>query len=118
MKGYTFEVESPLKIADWFRLYPFYRYHTQTAAKFFLPYGEHTIQSTYYTSDFDLSTLSSQKYGLGVKISPIFGISRFKWFKHRIALFKEIDIRYAQYQRSDGLTAWSATAGFKFNIQR
>jgi hypothetical protein len=73
---------------------------------------------TYYTSDFDLSGLSSHKYGLGFKISPLFGIGRFKWGKERVAMFKEIDLRFANYNRSDGLNAWTVTAGLKFNLKR
>lgn len=118
VKGYTFEVESPIKIKDWLRLYPFYRFHIQTASKYFSPYKEHTTLESFYTSDYDLSGLSSHKYGFGFKIAPIFGISRFKYSKEKVAVFKEIDLRFAKYDRSDGLNAWTATVGMKFNLHR
>lgn len=116
VKGFTSEVELPIKIKNWLRLYPFYRYHTQTASKYFMPYKEHSNIEAFYSSDYDLSGLSSHKYGFGFKISPLFGIGRFKFGKKKIAVFKEIDLRYASYNRSDGLNAWTITAGMKFNF--
>ena len=116
VKGFTSEVELPIKIKDWLRLYPFYRFHAQTASTYFLGYKEHQTSETFYTSDYDLSGLNSHKYGLGFKISPLWGIGRFKIGKKKIAVFKEFDLRYAQYNRSDGLNAWTVTAGLKFNL--
>ena len=79
-------------------------------------FKEHTTTESFYTSDYDLSGLSSHKYGFGFKISPLWGIGRFKLGKKKMAVFKEIDLRYANYNRSDGLTAWTVTAGMKFNL--
>ena len=118
VKGYTFELEAPIKVADWFRLYPFYRFHAQTGSQYFAGINEHLSTESFYTSDFDLSTFNSNKFGLGFKISPLFGIGRFKWIKKKIAVFKSIGVRYAYYQRSDGLNAWAITTGLEFKIHR
>jgi hypothetical protein len=118
VKGYTFELETPIKVTDWFRLYPFYRFHVQTASTYFAASREHLSSQSFYTSDYDLSGFSSNKYGLGFKISPLFGIGRFKWLKESTMMFKSIGVRYAYYQRSDGLNAWALTAGLEFKIHR
>jgi hypothetical protein len=118
VKGYTAEVELPIKIKDAVRVYPFYRFHVQTASTYFAAHGEHLSTREFYTSDYDLSGLNSHKYGMGIKISPLYGIGRFKLGKKKVAVFKEIDLRFANYNRSDGLNAWTATLGLKFNLKR
>ncbi|MCA8830051.1 DUF3570 domain-containing protein [Hymenobacter pini] len=106
IQAHTLELETPLKITPFFVAYPFYRYHTQTAAKYFAPYAQHTLQDEYYTSDYDLSNFSANKYGLGLRYSPVYGLSRFKTpFKdaqggRKVAKFKSLDVRYAYYQRN------------------
>lgn len=118
VKGFTSELETPIKATDWLRLYPFYRFHIQSASRYFLPYGEHVTTDAFYTSDYDLSGLTSHKYGLGFSITPLFGIGRFNWGKEKIAVLKEFDVRFANYNRSDGLNAWTVTAGAKINLKR
>ena len=118
MKGYTFEVEIPIKVKDWLRLYPFYRFHSQVGTKYFAPIDKHLATESFYTSDYDLSTFTSNKYGMGFQVSPLFGVARFKWIRKRTVVFKSIDLRGSYYDRSDGLTAWSVTMGLKFNVKR
>lgn len=118
MTGYTGELELPIKAADWLRLYPFYRYHMQNGINYFGEYGTHLSTDQFYTSDFDLSTLSSMKYGLGFTITPLFGVARFKWVKDQVLLLKSTDLRFAYYDRSDGLNAWIITGGLNFKIKR
>lgn len=101
--GNTMELETPLKLGPFFVLYPFFRYHTQTAADYFRPFGEHNLNATYYTSDYDLSAIRSYTSGIGFKYSPLYGLARFKGpFSRnsgRITSLKSIEIRYANYQR-------------------
>lgn len=110
LKGHTAEVELPIKLgAGRFTLYPSYRYYSQTAADYFAPYETHVSTSQYYTSDYDLSTFNSHQYGFGFKYTDIFG-------KLRVAGFgmKSFDLRYSNYNRSDGLKAGIVSFGVKF----
>ena len=106
IRGITMNLEPRIKTGPFFSIYPFYRYHHQTAADYFAPYKLHRLNERYYTSDFDLSSFDSHTAGLGVHWSPLHGIGRFKLFsKKGITIFKSIDIRYSHYHRSDGLRA-------------
>lgn len=103
--AHTFELELPVKITPFFVAYPFYRYHTQTAAKYFAPFMEHSVSDTYFTSDYDLAALSANKVGLGLRYSPVYGIGRFHvpgknaQGLPRVMRFKSLDLRYANYQQ-------------------
>ncbi|MBD2714066.1 DUF3570 domain-containing protein [Microvirga sp. STR05] len=113
--AHTFELEAPVKVTPFFVLYPFYRYHTQTAADYFAPYLAHSTTEQYYTSDYDLADFSANKVGLGLRYSPVYGIGRFKTpFGGRVAKFKAVDIRYAYYRQSTGLTANLISADLSF----
>jgi hypothetical protein len=106
IRAHTFEVEAPLKVTQFFTLYPFYRYHTQTAADYFAPYLAHSVTDEYYTSDYDLSAFSANKVGVGLRYAPLYGIGRFKTpFGKGITKFKSLDLRYGYYRQSTGLTA-------------
>jgi len=104
--AHTLELELPVKVTPFFVLYPFYRYHTQTAATYFAPFGQHSISDTYYTSDYDLSAFSANKVGLGLRYSPVYGIGRFHvpgrnaQGLSRVMRFKSLDLRYAHYQQT------------------
>jgi hypothetical protein len=112
--AHTFELELPVKITPFFVAYPFYRYHTQTAAKYFAPYLEHSITDPYFTSDYDLAAFSANKLGLGLRYSPVYGIGRFKMPGGGVTKFKSLDLRYAYYRQSTGLTASVISADFSF----
>ncbi|MFT4525737.1 MAG: hypothetical protein ACI85F_001893 [Bacteroidia bacterium] len=68
----------------------------------------------------NLSALQSHKYGLGISITPLFGIFRWKqpFRKERVDMLKSIDPRYARYQRSDGLNANVWTIGLNFKLEQ
>ncbi|MEM7162298.1 MAG: DUF3570 domain-containing protein [Bacteroidota bacterium] len=118
LTGNTAEITVPIKISQTFRIYPFYRYHDQGAADYFAPFQVHTGIEEFYTSDFDLSTFESHKYGLGISYAPLYGLGRFKYSKDKVALIKSLDLRVTQYDRSDGLTATMGTLGFQINFKR
>ncbi len=104
--GNTYDASLAFKIGSSFVLKPFYRYYNQSASMYFAPYGKTKMGSEFYTSDYDLSKFTSQKYGLGIKFSPVFGIARMKFpSKRRLTVLKSIELRYANYSRSDGLNA-------------
>ncbi|WP_187631953.1 DUF3570 domain-containing protein [Hymenobacter lutimineralis] len=117
IRAHTLELETPLKVTPFFVLYPFYRYHTQTAATYFAPYLEHSVTDEYYTSDYDLANFSANKLGLGLRYSPVYGIGRFKTpFGGQVAKFKALDLRYAHYRQSTGLTANLISADLSFTL--
>ena len=121
--AHTVEVEAPVKLTPFFVLYPFYRYHHQTAARYFAPYAAHSVLDDYYTSDYDLAGFAAQKYGLGARYSPVYGLGRFKTPFHdhagnrRVALFKALDLRYAHYRQTTGLTANIVSADLSFTMR-
>lgn len=119
--GNTVNIETALKVSPFLSIIPFYRYHTQTASDYFKPFGEHVEgETTYFTSDYDLAGLHSHKYGLGIRYSPVFGIGRFKLPGLRdgsLMTFKGIDLKFAKYDRSDGLNAWIASFDLSFGIK-
>ena len=116
IQAHTANLEVPVKFGTVFALFPFYRYHTQTAADHFAPFKQHLFGDRYYTSDFDLSDLHSHRYGLGFRWTPLAGIARFKWSKRKYTEFKGLELRYANYDREDGLEAWSISANASFVI--
>lgn len=110
LKGHTAEIELPIKLGyGKFTFYPNYRFYQQNAADYFAPYETHVSTSQYYTSDYDLSDFTSHQYGLGFKYTDIFG-------KLKIAGYgmKSFDVRYSNYNRSDGLNAGIVSFGIKF----
>lgn len=118
VNAHTASLEVPIKVNSFFSVYPFYRWHTQTAAKYFSGYKEHAISENFYTSDYDLSAIDSYKVGLGIHYTPVWGIGRFKFLsKKKITVFKGIDLRIAKYARSDGLDAFMISTNFAFTME-
>ncbi|KAB5487577.1 MULTISPECIES: DUF3570 domain-containing protein [Flagellimonas] len=107
--SHTASLEAPFKVTDKFILYPTYRYYTQTAADYFYPKEEALSTDTYYTSDYDLSDYNAHQYGMGVQYRDIFASAKVFSFG-----LKTIDLRFSQYDRSDGLNAFIVTLGTTF----
>lgn len=98
MSAHTFELETPVKVTPFISVSPFYRYYKQQGISYFKTYGAHLKSDEFYTSDFDLSTLSSTMFGLGVRYAPpggVLGLTR----------FNALELRYGHYERSTGLNA-------------
>jgi len=119
LTGHTAEIELPVKLGSVFTVSPFYRYHTQTAADYFAPYQGHLSTEEFYTSDYDLSALSSHKYGLGFKYFPLYGLARSKpvFDSKRIFMIKYLELRGGYYQRSNGLTSFIASLNIGFSLK-
>jgi hypothetical protein len=107
--SHTANFELPVKITRSITLLPMYRYYTQTQADYFAPYNQHVSTEKYYTSDYDLSAFDSNQYGIGATYTDIF--TRLKVGSFGL---KSIDLRYNNYERSDGLNANIVTFGLKF----
>jgi len=97
INAHTINIESPIKITPVITLIPFIRFYHQTATDYFKPYAQHSATQAFYTSDYDLSQFESYKPGLGFRYAP--------FNKKGRTTFKEVELRYAFYKRSDGLTA-------------
>lgn len=107
LKSNTFSLETPVKISPFVSVSPFYRYYSQTAAKYFAPYQEHTAFDDFYTSNFDLSKFSSNFYGAGIRISPkngLFGVERLNM----------LEIRYGHYTKSVGMKSDIISLNLRF----
>ena len=117
--GNTFELEAPIKLSRQLTFSPFFRYHTQTASDYFAPYKEHLSTQEFYTSDFDLSALSSQKMGFGIKYYPLYGLLRSKPFlkSKRVFIVKFIDLRGAYYTRDTGLNAYIGSINIGMSVK-
>lgn len=119
--GHTFSVDLPVKVTPFISITPFYRYHTQTASRYFKPFGEHEINTEFFTSDYDQSAFNSSKYGLGIRYSPLYDIGIFKTpftkkGKNKFTHLKAIELRYAYYDRSDGLNASVISFDLSFDL--
>jgi len=107
LKSNTFSLETPVKISPFVSVSPFYRYYSQTSAKYFAPYQEHTAFDDFYTSNYDLSKFSSNFYGAGIRINPkngLFGISRLNM----------VEIRYGHYTKSIGMKSDIISLNLRF----
>ena len=118
IKAHTMSLETPIKLGNSVTISPFYRYNTQTSADYFAPFEVHTSTDAFYTSDYDLSDLSSHKFGMGFKYSPVYGIGRVKVpFSKKLFMFKSVELRSAYYKRSTGLDAFIVSLGLSFGIK-
>ncbi len=117
VRAHTASIEVPVKINRFFSVYPFYRYHTQSQADYFAPYQAHQLSSEFYTSDYDLASLSSHNYGLGIRYSPAEGIKSFSFLKSARQLnLKELNMKFGHYNRSTGLKSNILSFGMNFTF--
>lgn len=117
IQAHTASIETPININDNFTLIPFYRYHTQTGSDFFAPFATHLSTDEYYTSDFDLATLSSSKFGLGLGYSPLYGLGRAKIpLTKKVFLINGINLRGSYYRRSTELKGFSIALEINMRI--
>jgi hypothetical protein len=107
VRAHTAEIEVPVKLTSFVSVSPFYRYNNQVGTRYFAPYGQHNPTDTYYTSDYDLSTMHSSFVGLNWRLSPpngVFGMQH----------LNTLELRYGHYMRSTGLNSDVVTLALKF----
>jgi len=107
-KSSTANLEISYKISPFFSISPFYRYYTQTAAKYFAAYGVHTIKETYYTSNYEYAAFNASFFGAGLRIAPPKGVGGWQ-------SLHEIEFRYGHYTQTTDLASdvFSVSLGFK-----
>ena len=107
IKAHSAEMEVPVKISPFFSVSPFYRYNKQSGTQYFAPYGQHNPSEQYFTSDYDLSALSSDFFGSGIRFAPpkgVFGVQRLNM----------LELRYGHYIRSTKLLSDVISLNLKF----
>ena len=104
----TANLEVTYKVTPFFSISPFYRYYTQSAAKYFAPYEGHSETDTYYTSNYEYSKFNSNFFGVGFRIAPPNGV--FGWKR-----FHDLEVRYGHYTQTTNLLSdvVSFNLGFK-----
>ncbi|MFC1223093.1 DUF3570 domain-containing protein [Pedobacter sp. BG31] len=107
IRAHTAELEIPVKINSFFSISPFYRYNNQVGTKYFAPYGQHAPSEQYFTSDYDLSSLTSDFYGAGIRFAPPKGV--FGWQRLNM-----LELRYGHYSRSTSLVSNILSLNLKF----
>jgi len=107
ISSHTASLEVPFKITPFVSISPFYRYYIQTAATFFAPYGEHTANDKYYSSNYDYSAFASQYAGLNLRLAPPKGVFGAK-------SLGTLEIRYGHYRQTTGLLANNISLNLSF----
>ncbi len=98
ISAHTMNFDSPVKLNAAWTITPFVRLYTQTKSAYFKAFALHNPADLFYSSDYDLSAFNSMKLGLGLRYAPNIKSKKGK-------MFNAVDVRYAFYQRSDGLHA-------------
>ncbi len=91
IRAHGIEAGLPFRTSPGMLWMPFVRLYRQEASRYFRTSGMHDPASVYYTSDYDFSDFESVKAGVALRLDPAAGPAA--------------TIRYAWYQRSDGLAA-------------
>jgi len=108
IRSNTANLEVVYKVSPFFSISPFYRYYTQSAARYFAPYEEASPNQTYFTSNYEYAKFHSQFFGVGFRVAPPNGV--FGWQG-----LHELEIRYGHYAQNTDLTSnvVSLNLGFK-----
>lgn len=109
LKANTISLDLPVRLSQSFSVTPSYRFYTQNQVKYFAPFETHISSEEFYTSDYDLSAFTANQYSFAMNYTDIFT-------KFRIGTlgFKNINLKYSHYNRSDGLNANIFSFGIKF----
>lgn len=104
MMAHTAGIETPVKLNRAWSISPNFRWHRQSANRYFAAYRQHDMDDKYFTSDYDMSGFDSQFYGIGLRFSPV---------KRLFPGFYAVESRGGFYRRSDGLQAWIVSFNLK-----
>lgn len=107
LTAHTFNIELPIKFTPFLSLSPFYRYYSQNGVKYFAAYKSHLATEQFYTTDDDLSKFNSSSEGAGLRLAQPEGVLGLKHLN-------TLDLRFAHYNRNDGLNSNIITLALKF----
>jgi hypothetical protein len=99
----TASLEIPIKINPNLSISPFERYHQQNGTRYFAAFAQQVVGADFYSSDYDLSSFTSNNAGVNVHVVPQ------NW-----GFIHDLDFRYSHYKRSDGLSGNNFTLAFTF----
>jgi hypothetical protein len=104
----TANIEIAYKVSPFFSISPFYRYYTQTAAKYFAPYKATPATATYFSSNYELAAFNSNFFGAGIRLAPPKGVGGWQHLH-------DIELRYGHYTQTTNLASdvISVALGFK-----
>jgi hypothetical protein len=104
----TANLEIAYKISPFFSLSPFYRFYTQTAAKYFAPYKASSPSAQYFTSNYEYAAFNSSFFGAGIRLSPPKGVLGWQHLH-------DVELRYGHYSQTTNLASdvVSVSLGFK-----
>lgn len=98
IRGLAIENESSFKLNPFFTLSPSFRVDFQKGSKYFKPFGLHSQNESFFTSDYDLSTMETYQFGLAIRYLALKNLGK-------AAVFNDIKLKYAYYFRSNQLNA-------------
>jgi hypothetical protein len=108
IQAHTISLEPTYKFTPFTSFGLLYRYNNQIGTDYFKPINQHLLTDTYFTSDYDLSSLSSNMVGANIRFTDankgLLGI-------HKLNTF---ELRYAHYNRSNGLVSNIVSLLLKF----
>lgn len=110
INAHTLSIEIPVKFTTRLTVSPFARCYHQQGTRYFHPYGQHDPESTYFTSDYDLSDFNSLTVGSSLRLSPLSVNPRHA--------FRVLEVRYSAYLRDDGLRAHIISTYFDLSFLR
>ena len=118
IKAHTTSIELPVKINRFTAIYPYYRFHSQSGADYFLPFQEHLSSSEFYSSDYDLADLTSHAYGLGFSFDPVNGLGALNLpLVNSDLVVKGIDVKIGRYTRNTDFVSYIVSLGVSFGIK-
>jgi hypothetical protein len=98
IRGLALENESSFKLTPFFTLSPSFRIDFQKGSKFFKPFGLHSQNESFFTSDYDLSSMETYQFGLAIRYLALKSLGK-------AAVFNDVKLKYAYYFRSNQLNA-------------
>lgn len=112
IQAHTVEAETHFRLPTdnelW--IFPILRYYTQTGSDYFSLPRTLGGDETFFTADRDLSELTSEKLGLGLRWSRSAKKGGF------LSGFRGFETRLSQYSRDDGLDALSLSLAFSWRF--
>lgn len=106
IQAHSISLKAPVKLGNYLSIAPAYRWHSQTAARYFRPFAKHVQGNPFFTSDYDLSAFSSHQISIHGTWNPLYSISKFKFLSKNYYHLESIDLSYNRFIRSDGLTSF------------
>ena len=107
VSAHTASIETVFKITPFVSISPFYRYYTQTAAKYFAPIYGHELGAQYATSNYEYSAFNSDYMGLNFRFVPLKGFLGIK-------AISMVELRFGHYKQTTGLESNNIALNLRF----